>query len=116
MYKSERDHIEQTYWEARDQVRSRLLAAIDERRRKLTAEKEGGDIVSGEFSALAALWALTTCPNRFTHTSMQHTANMTRSAPRGTDSPASTTHTVPLACRASLGIAYRYAAQPPQRR
>ncbi len=54
MYKSERDQIEQMYWEARDQVRSRLLAAIDERRRKLTAEKEGGDIVSGECSALAA--------------------------------------------------------------
>lgn len=53
--------IEQMYWEARDQVRQRLLGAIDDRRRKLTAEKEGGDIVSGEFSAKAGgtgAWAL----------------------------------------------------------
>lgn len=47
MYESERESIEGTYWEARDQVRQRLLGLIDERRRKLREEKEGGDIVTG---------------------------------------------------------------------
>ncbi|TXT13715.1 hypothetical protein VHUM_01082 [Vanrija humicola] len=46
MYESERDHIEGMYWEARDQVRQRLLASIEERRRKLREEKEGGDVVT----------------------------------------------------------------------
>lgn len=48
MYESERESIEAQYWEARDQVRQRLMGAIEERRRKLREEKEGGDIVTGE--------------------------------------------------------------------
>ena len=47
MYESERETIEGQYWDARDQVRQRLLQAIEERRRKLREEKEGGDVVSG---------------------------------------------------------------------
>ncbi|ORX39331.1 hypothetical protein BD324DRAFT_619272 [Kockovaella imperatae] len=46
MYESERETIERQYWDARDQVRQRLLQAIEERRRKLREEKEGGDVVS----------------------------------------------------------------------
>lgn len=48
MYESERDNIEGMYWEARDQIRQRLLGAIEERRRKLREEKEGGDVVTGK--------------------------------------------------------------------
>jgi hypothetical protein len=48
MYESERETIEAQYWDARDQVRQRLLGAVEERRRKLREEKEGGDIVTGE--------------------------------------------------------------------
>ena len=48
MYESERETIEGQYWDARDQVRQRFLQAIEERRRKLREEKEGGDVVSGE--------------------------------------------------------------------
>ena len=48
MYHSERESIEGQYWDARDQVRQRLSAAIEERRRKLREEKEGGDVVTGE--------------------------------------------------------------------
>ncbi len=48
MYESERESIEAAYWDARDQVRQRLLGAIEERRRKLREEKEGGDVVTGE--------------------------------------------------------------------
>jgi hypothetical protein len=49
MYESERETIEAQYWDARDQVRQRLLGAVEERRRKLREEKEGGDIVTGEY-------------------------------------------------------------------
>lgn len=52
MYESERDNIEGMYWEARDQIRQRLLGAIEERRRKLREEKEGGDVVTGELRPL----------------------------------------------------------------
>lgn len=51
MYESERDNIEGMYWEARDQIRQRLLGAIEERRRKLREEKEGGDVVTGMLSS-----------------------------------------------------------------
>ena len=47
MYDSERESIEAAYWDARDQVRQRLLGAVEERRRKLREEKEGGDVVTG---------------------------------------------------------------------
>jgi len=50
MYESEREYIEGMYWEARDQLRQRLLALVEERRRKLREEKEGGDIVTGKFA------------------------------------------------------------------
>ncbi|WRT69210.1 uncharacterized protein IL334_006194 [Kwoniella shivajii] len=46
MYESERESIEAQYWDSRDQVRQRLLAAIEDRRRKLREEKEGGDVVT----------------------------------------------------------------------
>ncbi|KAK4687681.1 hypothetical protein P7C73_g2435, partial [Tremellales sp. Uapishka_1] len=46
LYESERESIEAQYWEARDQSRQRLLGAIEERRRKLREEKEGGDVVT----------------------------------------------------------------------
>lgn len=51
MYQSERESIEAQYWDAREQVRQRFLGAIEERRRKLREEKEGGDVVTGEYSA-----------------------------------------------------------------
>jgi hypothetical protein len=47
MYESEREAIEASYREARYQVRERLLGAIEERRRKLREEKEGGDVITG---------------------------------------------------------------------
>lgn len=46
-YEAERETIEGMYWDARDQVKARLLASIEERRRKLREEKEGGDVISG---------------------------------------------------------------------
>ncbi|KAK8844059.1 hypothetical protein IAR55_006853 [Kwoniella newhampshirensis] len=46
MYESERESIEAQYWDARDQVRQRLLAAVEDRRRRLREEKEGGDVVT----------------------------------------------------------------------
>lgn len=46
MYESERESIEGQYWDARDQVRQRLLGAMEDRRRKLREEKEGGDVVT----------------------------------------------------------------------
>ncbi|KAL7420994.1 hypothetical protein Q5752_003878 [Cryptotrichosporon argae] len=46
MYESERETIEGQYWDARDQVRQRLLGAIEDRRRKLREEKEGGDVIT----------------------------------------------------------------------
>lgn len=51
MYESERESIEGQYWDARDQVRQRLLGAIEDRRRKLRDEKEGGDVVTGKLPA-----------------------------------------------------------------
>ena len=55
MYQSERESIEASYWEARDQVRARLLGAVEERRRKLREEKEGGEVVSGT-SGVSKRW------------------------------------------------------------
>lgn len=55
MYESERESIEASYWDAREQVRQRLLAAIAERRRKLREEKEGGDVVTGTSAIQKAL-------------------------------------------------------------
>ena len=55
MYESERESIEASYWDAKDQVRQRLLGAVEERRRKLREEKEGGDVVSGTSKALSHL-------------------------------------------------------------
>ena len=52
MYESERESIEAQYWDSRDQVKQRLLSAIEERRRKLRDEKEGGDVVTGESAVL----------------------------------------------------------------
>jgi hypothetical protein len=49
-YEAEREAIEASYWDARDQVRVRLLGAIEERRRKLREEKEGGDVITGEYN------------------------------------------------------------------
>lgn len=49
MYETERASIEAQYWDARDQVQQRLLSSIEERRRKLREEKEGGEVISGEF-------------------------------------------------------------------
>lgn len=49
MYEQERESIEAQYWEARDQIRQRLLGAIEDRRKRLREEKEGGEIITGEF-------------------------------------------------------------------
>ena len=46
-FDAERELIEAQYHEARDQVRQRLLGSIEERRRKLREEMEGGDVISG---------------------------------------------------------------------
>jgi hypothetical protein len=46
-YKDERASIEAQYNEAKEQVVQRLLASMEERRRKLREEKEGGEIISG---------------------------------------------------------------------
>jgi hypothetical protein len=54
MYESERESIEGQYWDARDQVRQRLLSAIEDRRRKLREEKEGGDVVTGQLPLTAS--------------------------------------------------------------
>lgn len=48
MYEQERESIEAQYWEARDQIRQRLLGAIEDRRKRLREEKEGGEIITGE--------------------------------------------------------------------
>lgn len=48
LYEIERENIEAMYWDAREQARQRLLSNIEERRRKLKEEKEGGDVVAGE--------------------------------------------------------------------
>lgn len=48
LYELERENIEAMYWDAREQARQRLLANVEERRRKLKEEKEGGDVVAGE--------------------------------------------------------------------
>ena len=47
-YKDERAAIEAQYNEAKEQVVQRLLASMEERRRKLREEKEGGEIISGQ--------------------------------------------------------------------
>jgi hypothetical protein len=47
-YKDERASIEAQYNEAKEQVVQRLLASMEERRRKLREEKEGGEIISGQ--------------------------------------------------------------------
>ncbi|AAW44001.1 hypothetical protein CNBF2970 [Cryptococcus deneoformans B-3501A] len=46
MYEQERESIEAQYWEARDQIRQRLLGAIEDRRKRLREEKEGGEIIT----------------------------------------------------------------------
>jgi hypothetical protein len=46
-YKDERASIEAQYNEAKEQVVQRLLASMEERRRKLREEKEGGEMISG---------------------------------------------------------------------
>ncbi len=50
MYQAEREGIEAHYWDARDQIQQRMLSMIEERRRKLREEKEGGDVITGEWS------------------------------------------------------------------
>jgi hypothetical protein len=52
-YEAERESIEASYWEARDAVKSRLLGSIEERRRKLREEKEGGDVITGTLTSLS---------------------------------------------------------------
>lgn len=47
MYQNERDTIEAQYNDAREQIVQRFLYSLDERRRKLREEKEGGDVISG---------------------------------------------------------------------
>jgi hypothetical protein len=47
-YKDERASIEAQYNEAKEQVVQRLLASMEERRRKLREEKEGGEMISGQ--------------------------------------------------------------------
>jgi hypothetical protein len=47
-YKDERASIEAQYNEAKEQVVQRLLASMEERRRKLREEKEGGEMISGK--------------------------------------------------------------------
>lgn len=46
IYEAERETIEAQYWESRDQARQRLLGALEERKRKLREEKDGGEAVS----------------------------------------------------------------------
>ncbi|TYJ57664.1 hypothetical protein B9479_001517 [Cryptococcus floricola] len=46
MYEQEREAIEAQYWEARDQIRQRLLGSIEDRRKRLRDEKEGGEVVT----------------------------------------------------------------------
>ncbi|WVQ81395.1 hypothetical protein IAT38_003519 [Cryptococcus sp. DSM 104549] len=46
MYEHEREGIEASYWEARDAVRQRLLGAIEDRRKRLREEKDGGEMIS----------------------------------------------------------------------
>ena len=47
MYENERESIEAQYREAKEQVVQRLLGAMEDRRRKLREEKEGGEVISG---------------------------------------------------------------------
>lgn len=47
MYEAERESIEAQYREAKEQVVQRLLGAMEDRRRKLREEKEGGEVISG---------------------------------------------------------------------
>lgn len=48
MYENERESIEAQYRDAKEQVVQRLLGAMEERRRKLREEKEGGEVISGK--------------------------------------------------------------------
>ena len=50
MYENERESIEAQYREAKEQVVQRLLGAMEDRRRKLREEKEGGEVISGTFN------------------------------------------------------------------
>ena len=54
-YKDERASIEAQYNEAKEQVVQRLLASMEERRRKLREEKEGGEIISGQYPCSPSL-------------------------------------------------------------
>jgi len=86
MYESERESIEGQYWDARDQVRQRLLSAIEDRRRKLREEKEGGDVVTGELP----LTPFPTSASKLTG----------RIAARGTDeAPPNPPHALPITYR-----------------
>jgi hypothetical protein len=49
-YQDECASIEAQYNEGKEQVIQRLLASMEERRRKLREEKEGGEVVSGQSS------------------------------------------------------------------
>lgn len=49
MYENERESIEAQYRDAKEQVVQRLLGAMEERRRKLREEKEGGEVISGMY-------------------------------------------------------------------
>lgn len=56
MYEQERESIEAQYWEARDQIRQRLLGAIEDRRKRLREEKEGGEIITGDCYLAYKVW------------------------------------------------------------
>ena len=60
IYEAERETIEAQYWESRDQARQRLLGALEERKRKLREEKDGGEAVSGAFHLPASWYAHST--------------------------------------------------------
>jgi hypothetical protein len=57
VHREERMAIEAQYNEAKEQVVQRLLASMEDRRRKLREEKEGGDNISGELP-------LVSCPRK----------------------------------------------------
>ncbi|RXK38965.1 hypothetical protein M231_03695 [Tremella mesenterica] len=45
IHESERNAIEAQYWDGREQARQRLIVAIEDRKRKLREEKDGGEVV-----------------------------------------------------------------------
>ena len=59
LYQNERDTIEAQYNDAREQIVQRFLFSLDERRRKLREEKEGGDVISGMFTFFFPFHSLT---------------------------------------------------------